>query len=646
MTMELATGFEVATTVLRTNSPSVEINEEKLVAEAKGGSVAAFEHLVARYDGRVFRLAQSITHNREDAEEIMQDAFVKVFRNLPQFRGDSRFYTWLVRITVNEALMRMRRHRLSEVSIDDSVETENARLPRQLEDWGSNPEQRYSEQELQSILATTIGQLTPGYRAVFQLRDVEGLSTEETAQALALSPAAVKARLQRARFRLRESLNKYFRALNGRKTMWMGLFLMAVTFLLSTFPLFAQEPRDTAGSASPEFDFASRQYLLGDWGGERRRLAEKGVTFDFHYVADLQANPTGGEKQTQAGWGRIRGTVDMDLGKLVGANGLTFHATGVWQFGVDLGAKLGTIANPTGLVSAHTTRLDSWWLQQALFHDKVFVKVGQFAGLDFYGDQQYGASYIIEPLDYALGNLFSTTYESFNPAATPAAEIRFVPTPNVYVKSAIFSGNRNPYAQDSTGFDFKIADTPVFVYEAGFLVDPPNAKGSAVAKTYPGSYEVGAAYNAGKFLDSITNRYTPGNYLIYIMANQAVYRPTPGSNRGLDLDFGFDWSPSDVNRQNSQLTAGFRYNGLIPHRDHDGLAFGVVYNKISDQFSFAGTLLGMPALGSEEAIELNYAIQVSPCVLLQPVFQYYVNVGGNSHIPNAAVFGFRTKVTF
>ena len=233
--MEPATGFEV-TTGRRTNSPSVEINEEKLVWEAKGGSVVAFEQLVGRYERRVFRLAQSIAHNREDAEEITQNAFVNVFRHLPQFQGDSRFYTWLVRITVNEALMMLRRHRFNEVSIDDSVETENSRLPRQLEDWGSNPEQHYSDQELQRILATTIGHLTPGYRAVFQLRDVEGLSTDETAQALALSPAAVKARLQRARFRLRESLNKYFRTMNGR----------------TTFRLLAHKPAETIGSASAE----------------------------------------------------------------------------------------------------------------------------------------------------------------------------------------------------------------------------------------------------------------------------------------------------------------------------------------------------------------------------------------------------------
>ena len=184
------------------------------------------------------------------------------------------------------------------------------------------------------------------------------------------------------------------------------------------------------------------------------------MTFDFLYIADLLANPTGGEQQRATGWGRIRGTMDMDLGKLIGAKGLTFHVTGLWQFGTNLGANIGTLANPSGLVSAHTTRLDSFWLQQAFFHNRLFIKVGQFAGLDFYGDQEYGASYLIEPLDYALGNLFPTTYESFNPAATPAAEIRVILWRQLYVKSAVLSGNRNPYEQDPTGFHFAIRGQP------------------------------------------------------------------------------------------------------------------------------------------------------------------------------------------
>jgi hypothetical protein len=94
------------------------------------------------------------------------------------------------------------------------------------------------------------------------------------------------------------------------------------------------------------------------------------------------------------------------------------------------------------------------------------------------------------------------------------------------------------------------------------------------------------------------------------MADQAVYRPFAASNRGLDLSFGLD-SPTDLNRENEQITGGLRYNGIIPHREQDSLAFGVVDSKISDQFSFARTLIGGPSLGSEKAIELNYAIQAS-----------------------------------
>ena len=192
-------------------------SERELLSAARNGSTAAFEKLVERYERRIFRLAQNITHHREDAEDVMQNAFVQAFRNLRQFREDSRFYTWLVRITVNEALMKIRRRRVNEVSIDAGIESEDDVIPRELQDWGPNPEQRCSQRELQRILATTISELEPGYRSVFQLRDVEGLSTEETAEALDLSISAVKTRLRRARLQLRDSLHKHFRFSQKRR---------------------------------------------------------------------------------------------------------------------------------------------------------------------------------------------------------------------------------------------------------------------------------------------------------------------------------------------------------------------------------------------------------------------------------------------
>jgi RNA polymerase sigma-70 factor, ECF subfamily len=190
--------------------------ESILVAAARSGDIGAFEALVRRYDRNVFRIAQHITQNREDAEDVVQDAFLKAYQNLGQFQGQSKFYTWLVRIAVNEALMRLRRRRPDRmVSIDEDVQTEEDSIPREIADWSPNPEQRYSQAELKEILGKTIQGLPPSFRTVFVLRDVEGLSTEETAAALDLSVPAVKSRLLRARLQLRERLNKYFKRRDG-----------------------------------------------------------------------------------------------------------------------------------------------------------------------------------------------------------------------------------------------------------------------------------------------------------------------------------------------------------------------------------------------------------------------------------------------
>src|SRR5512132_1776925 len=187
-------------------------DESVLVNAARKGDMAAFEELVRRYDRNVFRIAQHITQNREDAEDVVQDAFLKAYQNLGQFQEQSKFYTWLVRIAVNEALMRLRRRRPERmVSLDEEVKTEDDSMPREVADWTPNPEQQYSQAELKDILTRTIQGLPASFRTVFVLRDVEGLSTEETAEALGLSIPAVKSRLLRARLQLRERLNKYFK---------------------------------------------------------------------------------------------------------------------------------------------------------------------------------------------------------------------------------------------------------------------------------------------------------------------------------------------------------------------------------------------------------------------------------------------------
>lgn len=186
--------------------------EEALVARAQAGDAQAFAELVERYERKIYRLARHITGNDEDAEDVLQEAFLKAYENLPGFQGQSKFYTWLVRIAVNEALMKLRRRKTGKmVSLDETIDTGEETMAREIAVWEDNPEERYSREELRRILEEAIETLPPLYRTVFVLRDVDELSTEETAEALGISVPAVKSRLLRARLQLRDKLTRFFK---------------------------------------------------------------------------------------------------------------------------------------------------------------------------------------------------------------------------------------------------------------------------------------------------------------------------------------------------------------------------------------------------------------------------------------------------
>jgi len=188
------------------------IDELQLVTQAREGDTDAFNELVRRYEGRVFRLAQHITQNREDAEDVLQESFLKAYEHLDQFKGDSKFYTWIVRIAVNQALMKLRRRKTDKsVSLDETIDTGEDTVTREVAAWDEDPEQRFTREEIGEILNSAVESLEPLYRSVFVLRDIEDLSTEETAEALNLSIPAVKSRLLRARLQLREKLTRFFK---------------------------------------------------------------------------------------------------------------------------------------------------------------------------------------------------------------------------------------------------------------------------------------------------------------------------------------------------------------------------------------------------------------------------------------------------
>jgi RNA polymerase sigma-70 factor (ECF subfamily) len=181
-----------------------------LVAGAKTGDAHSFELLVERHEGKIFSLAQRMTRNREDAEDVVQQSFQKAFIHLKKFEGGSLFSTWLTRIAINEALMLLRRRRgTREVPMAESNTEDETALPLDIPDVGPNPEDSCLQREQGRILSAAVNELTPRTRKAIELRELGELSTGETAQVMGLSVGAVKARVFHGRRKLRETLRPY-----------------------------------------------------------------------------------------------------------------------------------------------------------------------------------------------------------------------------------------------------------------------------------------------------------------------------------------------------------------------------------------------------------------------------------------------------
>jgi RNA polymerase sigma-70 factor, ECF subfamily len=187
-----------------------------LVAAAKIGDAHAFELLVERHERRVFSLAQRMTRNREDAEDVVQQSFQKAFIHLKKFEGQSLFSTWLTRIAVNEALMVLRKRRgTREVPIVQSNSEDDTAVALDVPDVSPNPEDTCLQREQQRILTAAVNRLTPGTRKAIQLRELGELSAGETAQIMGLSVGAVKARVFHGREKLRRTLRRYVESMSS-----------------------------------------------------------------------------------------------------------------------------------------------------------------------------------------------------------------------------------------------------------------------------------------------------------------------------------------------------------------------------------------------------------------------------------------------
>jgi RNA polymerase sigma-70 factor (ECF subfamily) len=198
------------------------LSDEELVARARQKDFGAFEILLGRYEDKVFRLAFRFVRNESEAKEILQDTFLAIWRKLDTFKGDSLFSSWVYRVAANTALMRLRsQRRHPQISTEDlpagfldnyrPVDGDpSGHLPSPGENWAKRPDDQLQSDELRRHIQAAVDALPDLYRTVFLVRDVEGLSTEETAEVLGISVPTVKTRLHRARIALREAIAKYF----------------------------------------------------------------------------------------------------------------------------------------------------------------------------------------------------------------------------------------------------------------------------------------------------------------------------------------------------------------------------------------------------------------------------------------------------
>ena len=188
------------------------ISDEEIIERVQSGDKSGCAACIEKYGPRIYRLTLRLMENEADAEDVMQETFLSAFKAIDKFEARSSLGTWLYRIAYNAAMMRLRRPFPPTLSVDQSLDENDLTLPvpQQLYDWCCLPERDFETDEVRSALENAISTLTPTLRSVFVLRELEGMSTEETAVSLTVSTDVVKTRLRRARLQLREELSAYF----------------------------------------------------------------------------------------------------------------------------------------------------------------------------------------------------------------------------------------------------------------------------------------------------------------------------------------------------------------------------------------------------------------------------------------------------
>ncbi|MDX2227822.1 MAG: carbohydrate porin [Verrucomicrobiae bacterium] len=435
-------------------------------------------------------------------------------------------------------------------------------------------------------------------------------------------------------------------------------------------------------------------YLTGDWGGERTRLAEHGFELTVDYTGETMGVVTGGVQRGFTYEHRLEVGMDFDFEKMTGWKGGAFHVSSFWIEGTtpnnlrgaqDIAAYTGSLSDPSNIDAYDTFRLFELYLEQRFFEDKLTVRVGQLAADAEFFTSDYGSPLFVNGT-FGWPNFMAANQPNGGagyPSATTGIFLKVQATPELYFMSIVQDGN--PGAQNGNnrhGTNFRIAeDEGLFtMHEVTYdLNKQENDKG------LPGAYSLGFWYHTDRFADqrfdsngiplsddaTLTGTASngtalnhEGNYGFYGIIDQMLWREKNEGHEGLSFFTRLAGSPeADRTIIDFYAEGGVIYTGPIPTRDQDVLAVGVCYNEYSSRVTdfdrdaskvaMNGGNLPRPVRTSETILETTYRVQIAPWWYVQPDFQYFINTGGGiaspitgNRVQDAVVLGVRTGITF
>ena len=410
---------------------------------------------------------------------------------------------------------------------------------------------------------------------------------------------------------------------------------------------------------------ATRQTLLGDIGGLRPWIGKYGATFTMTETSEYLANLRGGLARGGAYDGLTTATLAIDTQKAFGLPGGTFNVSGLQIHGRNLSQyNLGTLNTASGIEADDTTRLWELWYQQSILPDRVDFKVGQQSLDQEFMVSSYANTFVNTMFGWA--GVPSYDMPSGGPAYPLSAlgvRVRGKITPSLTALAGVFDGNPAPGVGDSqrlngSGTNFNLHNGALYIGELQYAINQPSEGqmdygGAKPLGGLPGTYKVGLWYNNERFADQRTNATHKGDYSLYAVADQMVWRPNPDEPRSIGVFARVMGAPGDRNLVSVSANVGVVMKAPFKGRDDDSIGLGLAYIKVGSHAAALDADNGNVVRGSETALEATYQCQVTPWWVLQGDAQYTFNAGAGQNpsnptqaLRNTFVVGVRTTITF